>query len=135
MLLILRICMCCMIKIEPYFSLNILDITVQVGVRHFLPYFLLGFFTKCKYKISFFCYGVVFEIYVGLENPVIRGGLEMQNSDIRCNYLTHKAKTPYASMIWPSGLGNYIICKRFAFQTVHWNLLSKVNLEQDTITD
>ena len=31
------------------------------------------------------------------------------------NPLGHKA-------LWPSGLGNYIICKRFAVQTLLWSL-------------
>ena len=38
--------------------------------------------------------------------------------------------------LWPSGLGNYLICKRFAVQTLLWSLefVIQINLKHDTIT-
>ena len=37
--------------------------------------------------------------------------------------------------LWPSGLGNYFVCKRFAVQTLLWLLefVIQINLEYDTI--
>ena len=38
-------------------------------------------------------------------------------------------------VFWPSGLGNYFVCKRFAVQILIWSLefVIQINLEQDTI--
>ena len=38
-------------------------------------------------------------------------------------------------VLWPSRLGNYFLCKRFAFQILLWSLefVIKINLEHDTI--
>ena len=38
--------------------------------------------------------------------------------------------------LWPSGLGNYFISKRFAVQTLLWSLefVVQINLQHDTIT-
>ena len=37
--------------------------------------------------------------------------------------------------LWPSGLGNYLVCKRFAVQTRLWSLefVIQVSFEHDTI--
>ena len=37
--------------------------------------------------------------------------------------------------MWPSGLGNYFVCKRFAVHTLLWSLefAIQINLEHDTI--
>ena len=39
------------------------------------------------------------------------------------------------AFLWPSGLGNYFVCKRFAVQTLLWPLefVIQINLEHDTI--
>ena len=36
---------------------------------------------------------------------------------------------------WPSGLGNYFVCKRFAVQTILWSLefVIQINLKHNTI--
>ena len=41
-----------------------------------------------------------------------------------------------AKALWPSGLGNYFVCKRFAVQTLLRSLefVTQANLELDTIT-
>ena len=38
---------------------------------------------------------------------------------------------------WPSGLGNYLLCKRFPAQTLLWSLefVIRTNLENDTIAE
>ena len=67
--------------------------------------------TKCpklhKHTISFFM-----EIYKTLEAWVVARGLA----------------------IWPGGLGNYFVCKRFAVQTFLRSLefVFQINLEHDT---
>ena len=37
--------------------------------------------------------------------------------------------------LWPTGLGNYFVCKRFAVQTLLWSLefVIQISLEHDTI--
>ena len=37
--------------------------------------------------------------------------------------------------LWPSGLGNFIVCKRFAVQTLLWSLgfVIQINFEHNTI--
>ena len=37
--------------------------------------------------------------------------------------------------LWPSGLGNYFVCRRFPVQTLLWSLefVIQINLEHDTI--
>ena len=47
----------------------------------------------------------------GLQIPVTTGGFEARISSIQSSYLTQCA-------IWPSGLGHYFVCKRFAVQTL-----------------
>ena len=49
------------------------------------------------------------EIYYGSQTPMITSGLELENSYIQL-------------VVWPSGLGNYIICNRFTVQTVTWSV-------------
>ena len=62
----------------------------------------------------------------GSQIPVTTGGFELRISCIRSSYLT----------LWPSGLGNYFVCKRFAVQTLLWSLefVIEINLEHDAIT-
>ena len=47
------------------------------------------------------------------------------------NSSDHKSK-----VLWPSGLGNYLVCKKFAVQTLLRSLefVAQNNLEHDTIT-
>ena len=48
-----------------------------------------------------------------------------------------RAKFETAMVSWPSGLGNYFVCKGFAVQTLLWSLefVIRINLEHDTIAN
>ena len=61
-------------------------------------------------------------------------------------YLDHKFQLPLESLnseslvykvvtLWPKGLGNYLVCKRFAVQSLLWSLefVTQINLENRTI--
>ena len=55
-------------------------------------------------------------------------------------YLNHKFQWPQESLncgqvIWPSGFGNYFVCKRFVVQTLLWSLefVIQINIEHDII--
>ena len=60
----------------------------------------------------------------GSQIPVTTGGFELPISCIKSRYLT----------LWPSGLGNDFVCKRFAVQTLLWSLefVIQINLSSTT---
>ena len=68
---------------------------------------------------------------IGSPIPVITGGFELRISCMGSSYLTHKAVRP----LWPSGLSNYFVYKRFVVQTLLWSLelMIQINLEHKTI--
>ena len=69
--------------------------------------------------------------FIGSQIPVTTGGFELRISSIQNSYLIPQA----IRSKWPSGLGNYIICKRFADQTLLCSLefVIQINLEHGTI--
>ena len=62
----------------------------------------------------------------GSQILVTTEGFELQISCITSSYLTH---------LWPRGLGNYFVCKRFEVQTLLCSLefVIQINLKHDTI--
>ena len=55
---------------------------------------------------------------LGSQVLVTTGGFELRISCIWSSYVIHEA----IRALWPSGLGNYFICKRFAVQSLLWSL-------------
>ena len=87
------------------------------------PFFLRGriFFTILRY----FNNGSSFKLrwcrardLLGSQVLVTTGWFELRISCIWSSYLTHEA----IRALWPSGLGNYLKCKRFAIQFLLWSL-------------
>ena len=84
---------------------------------------LLRYFNfEPSFKLQWFCAQDLF----GSQIPVTTGGFELWISCIQSSYLT----------LWPSGLGNYFVCKRFTVETLLWSLESviQINLKHNTIT-
>ena len=56
---------------------------------------------------------------------------QLPKHSLNCESLAYEVVTS-----WPSGLGNYFICKRFAVQTLLWSLefVIQINPQHNTIT-
>ena len=68
----------------------------------------------------------------GLQFPVTTGGFELRISCIR----VLRIRLAYYAL-WPSGIGKYFLCKRFAVQTLLWPLefVIQIILEHGTIAE
>ena len=55
--------------------------------------------------------------------------------EICLDHKFHWSQEVWTANLWPNGLGNYFICKRFAVQTLLWSLgfVIQINLEHDAI--